>query len=144
MILCQSTPTDLHLHSSCLLHYKPTDQGVHRQLSLLGHKSQISKPYFPTTCTWHSMFTWFTSVSFSYFSQIFFPAGGCLTSFSWFMIKKFHFQSRKKLGKLDSGKVYILTMRNDVAHSTAIKMEAARFCKKVGHPGSMECFAVHS
>ena len=43
---------------------------------------------------------------------------------------------QKKIGKLDSGKVYILTMRNDVAHSTAIKMEAARFCKKVGHPGT--------
>ena len=96
---------------------------------------KISKPYCPATCTWHSMFTWFTSVSFSYFSQNFFPAEGCLTSFSWFMIKKFHFQSRKKLGKLDSGKVCILTMRNDVAHSTAIKMDAARFCKKVGHPG---------
>ena len=46
---------------------------------------------------------------------------------------------QKKIGKLDSGKVYILTMRNDVAHSTAIKMEAARFCKKVGQPGCITC-----
>ena len=33
--------------------------------------TEISKPYFPATCTWHSMFTWLTSFLFSYFLNIF-------------------------------------------------------------------------
>ena len=41
----------------------------------------------------------------------------------------------EKQGTLDSGKVYFLTIRNDVAHLTVIKTEAALFAKRLGIQG---------
>ena len=93
------------------------------------------KPYFPATCAWHSMFTWFTtSFPFSYFSHIYLPAGGCSTS-SLIHILECPVSKPEKLETLDCAKAFFLTTHNNVTHLTVIKMEAVPFWKKVGHPG---------
>ena len=53
---------------------------------------------------------------------------------------EFLFSKNKKLGTLDYGKVYFLTMPTHVTHLPVIKTEVARFCiKKVGHLEYRSC-----
>ena len=55
-----------------------------------------------------------------------------------FIIKNFHFLNQNT-GNTLCGRVYFVTMCTDVARLTVIKKEAARFCKKVWHPGLKTC-----
>ena len=68
---------------------------------------------------------------FIFFSK-FFPAGAARPLLSQSQIRISTFKTRK-LGILARGKVYFLTMRNDVADLTVIKTHLRQ---KVGYPGS--------
>ena len=85
------------------------------------------KPFFPATCplavcSLYSPHHIFLKV---------FSCRGLLDRYSVIHNLEFPLSKPGKLGPPDCGKLYILTMRNNVAHLTVIKTEAARFCKKV-------------
>ena len=66
---------------------------------------------------------------FSFFLK-FFLCMGLLGRFTLIHRLEFPLSKPKKLGTFGCGKMYYLTMRNDVAHLTVIKTEAACCCKE--------------